>query len=190
MDLHISSPTYSGDGAVVEAAPLGYVGPDPELLREALRRAGEAAGGVEVAGPEPWRFYSLGPRTTSALIWLWARKVEGEAGAEAARAAYDQWRSIPGWVLVTSIRRTNEDEMATSKERSLTAAQRFALSLWSEGIRTSWITEALDDNDDELYETLRIDRQAEVILGVLWYGHAEGPASEDKSIARGLYERP
>lgn len=145
-------------------------------LVAALHRAIDAVRDVPVDfGVDPWHFYTIEPEKAHAIAWLNARMIEEDAGIEAAQAAYDQWRSVPGWVVVTCLRVEDEEQQAHLKERVLTAVQRVSLSLWSESIRTSWITELVVE-DERLYDLLEIDPTNEVAVGILWYGHAEKPA--------------
>ncbi len=150
---------------------------EPDLLDAALRRAFDTArdvpvGGGALAGVAPWRFYRIRAEQAQTIAWLNARLIEADAGIEAAQAAYDQWRSIPGWVIVTCLRADDDAQQAHLDERCLTAVQRLALSLWSEAIRTSWITDLVVEND-EFYRVVGIDARRERAVGILWYGHAE-----------------
>ena len=145
------------------------------LLDSALRRAFDAVRDIEVDyAVNPWHFYRIESEKAHVIAWLNARMIEDTAGIEAAQAAYDQWRSVPGWVVVTCLRVDDPEQQAHLKERSLTAVQRVSLSLWSESIRTSWITEMLVE-DQRFYDLLGIDAVNEVAVGILWYGHAEKP---------------
>lgn len=145
-------------------------------LAAALGRAMEAVRDVPVDyGVDPWAFYRIEPEKAHAIAWLNARLIEEEAGIEAAQAAYDQWRSVPGWVVVTCVRVSDQEQQEHLKERVLTAVQRVSLSLWSESIRTSWITELVVE-DQRFYDLLGIDPKNELAVGIIWYGHAEKPA--------------
>ena len=146
---------------------------EPPSLDAALRRAFDATRDVPVDyAVAPWRFYTIGAEQAQAIAWLNARLIESAAGIEAAQAAYDQWRSVPGWVVVTCLRVDDPEQQAHLKERSLTAMQRVSLSLWSESIRTSWITDLVVE-DQQFYRVVGIDAEREVAIGILWYGHAE-----------------
>lgn len=164
-------------------APLLVARSSPRLPAEpapheaALERALAAARGValdpaDAATGEVWRFHVLAPEAARAVAWLLARRIEESGGLEPAMAALDQMRSVPGWVVVTARRDDDDERAAHYRERSLTAVQRAALQLWSEGIRTSWSTEmALEE--PAFYEAAGLDPDAEAALGVLWFGHAE-----------------
>jgi hypothetical protein len=146
---------------------------EPPLLDAALRRAFDAASDVPVeSGAVTWRFYRVRPEQAQAIAWLNARLIEPEVGMEAAQAAYDQWRSVPGWVVVTCLRGEGAEEEARLTERCLTAVQRVSLSLWSEAVRTSWITDLIVENE-EFYRLVGIEPRHERAVGILWYGHAE-----------------
>ena len=162
MDLHCAVPALH---MMPPAEPLS--------LDAALRRAFDATRDVPVEyAVDPWHFYTIRPEKAQAIAWLNARLIEEEAGIEAAQAAYDQWRSVPGWVVVTCLRVDDPEQQAHLQERCLTAMQRVSLSLWSESIRTSWITDLVVEND-RFYELLGIDPTREKAIGILWYGHAE-----------------
>jgi hypothetical protein len=142
-------------------------------LSEALARATEAArdsGG----GPrwEPWRFYVLGPETAAAAAWLAARRLEAEVGLESARAAYEQWRAVPGWIAITCQRYEDSAQMERAREATLTAAQRASLSLWSDNIPSNWVPTLVSD-EAPFYELIGGDSNREIALGVLLYGHPE-----------------
>jgi len=146
---------------------------EPASLDAALRRAFDATRDVPVEyAVDPWRFYTIRAEKAQAIAWLNARLIEEEAGIEAAQAAYDQRRSVPGWVVVTCLRVDDPEQQAHLEERSLTAVQRVSLSLWSESIRTSWITDLVVENE-RFYQVLGIDPTREKAVGILWYGHAE-----------------
>lgn len=142
-------------------------------LDAALRRAFDAARDVPVDYVAvPWRFYQVEAGQAQALARLNARRIEQEAGPEAAEAAYDQWCSVPGWVVVTCLRVEDAVQQDHLRERCLTAVQRVSLSLWSESIRTSWITDLVME-DEAFYRIVEIDPEQERAVGILWYGHAE-----------------
>ena len=146
---------------------------EPASLDAALRRAFDAARDVPVEGAvAPWRFYRIRAEQAQAIAWLNARLIEADVGIEGAQAAYDQWRSVPGWVVVTCLRVDDAAEQARLQERCLTAVQRVSLSLWTEGVRTSWITDLVVESDD-FYRIVGIDARRERAVGILWYGHAE-----------------
>lgn len=143
------------------------------MQEAALARALEAARDpLEALDPEPWHYYRLDEEKVSAVVWLYARLLEDEMGAEEARAAHGQWRAIPGWVVVTCTRIKGEEKMERAVEDCLTSVQRASLSLWSDNVPTNWITDVLTDAP-ELYDLVGIDVEKEKVLGIMWYGHPE-----------------
>lgn len=147
--------------------------PAPVALESALARAEEAARDpLGVLSVEPWRFYRLSADAVATVAWLYARLIEREVGVEGARAAFEQWQSIPGWVVVTCLRHDDDEAMARAREGALTAVQRYSLSLWSDHVPTNWVTDVISEAK-ELYDLVGITPEAEVVLGILWYGHAE-----------------
>lgn len=162
MELNVAFRTHDA------ATPAGT-----HPLQEALARAMEAARDPLGVHPiEPWRFYHLEPESVATVAWLNARLLEPEVGIEGARAAYEQWRAIPGWIVVTCPTVDDEAQMEAYREATLTAVQRASLSLWSDHIPTNWVTD-LVTQDASLYQHLAIDRERETVLGILWYGHPE-----------------
>jgi nitroreductase len=149
---------------------------EPAMMKDALLRAMEAARDPSgSSGAVPWRFYLLGMETISAVAWLYARLLEGEVGAEGARAAYEQWRAVPGWIVVTCVRQADEERMERAVEDCLTSVQRCTLSLWSDNVPTNWVTDLISESD-ELYDLIQVDPEQEKVLGILWYGHPDRPS--------------
>lgn len=146
--------------------------PEAEL-RAALDRAIEAAGEAG-DGPrrEPWRFYLLGPETAAAVAWLAARRLEGDVGTEGSRAAYEQWRAVPGWIAVTRLRTDDPDQAERDREACLTAVQRATLSLWSDNIPSNWVPDLVDDSP-EFFQLIDASGEREAPVGMLLYGHPE-----------------
>ena len=156
-------------------------------MREVLLRAMEAARDPSGTAAVPWRFYLLGAETISTVAWLYARLLEDEMGAEGARAAYEQWRAVPGWIVVTCARQEDEDKMEQAVIDCLTSVQRASLSLWSDDVPTNWVTDVFSESD-ELYDLVQVDPEREQVLGVLWYGHPEPPSGAFDSDE--VHERP
>lgn len=152
---------------------------DPEVpeggstlsLPAALRRALEAAH-EEHGRRGPWRFYPLAPDSAAALAWLAARSLEPAVGHEGARAAYEQWRAVPGWVVVTCLRAQGEPEAEHNRIAARTAAQRASLSLWSDNIPANWVPDLVPD-EAAFFELIGASDAHEVPVGVLLYGHPD-----------------
>ena len=140
-------------------------------LHEALRRAQEAAGGTPSDfAAVPWRFRGLDAERARTLAWVHAQTVAREKGEAAARGVYEKGTGVPGWIVVTCRKGRTPEEYERFSERCRTAAQRFALSLWSEEVQAEWITGATLD-DPSFAETVGYDPDAETAVGILWYGH-------------------
>ena len=158
----------------IEAQRPASPPPEPAVLKAALDRALDAARDVQGDYTEgPWGFHIVEPEQVQSIAWLGARTIQEDAGVEAALAAYDQWRSVPGWVVVTCQRAADPERQEHLRERCLTAVQRVSLSLWAESVRTSWVTEHVFD-ENELYRCIGADATEKQILGIMWFGHVEG----------------
>ena len=140
-------------------------------LHEALRRAQEAAGGTPSEFTTvPWRFRGLDLDRARVLARLHAEAVAKERGDEVARQVYEKSAGVPGWIVVTCQKGSTPEEYERFSERCRTAAQRFALSLWSEEVQAEWITGSTLD-EPVLAETVGFDPETEAAVGILWYGH-------------------
>jgi hypothetical protein len=69
-------------------------------------------------------------------------------------------------VLVTCRRSEEPGHAAHLRERSLTAAQRFALSLWLDGIDAVWTADGLPDGD--AFRTAGLPIGASDPVGLVW----------------------
>lgn len=138
-------------------------------LARAIEAACDAAGKV---GPHPWRFYILEAESASAVAWLAARGIEPLVGAEGSRAAYEQWRAVPGWIAVTCLRSSDATQSERDREASLTAVQRATLSLWSDNIPCNWVPDLVSE-EHEFYALIGADPAREEALGIVLYGHPE-----------------
>ncbi len=111
----------------------------------ALRRAAGAA--LDVSGA-----YADSP----AGFWPLGGRASGVAPA----------RDGGTWVLVTCRHAAEPGHAAHLRERSLTAAQRFALSLWLDGLDAVWTVDGLPDGDDVRAAGVAIGAAEPV--GLLW----------------------
>ena len=141
---------------------------------------------------EPWRFYFLGPETTSQIAHLNAKLVEQKRGPEAAQKKLARWLTMPGWLLVTS--QLAEDALRRKEDYAscCCAIHNLTLALWSQGIGVKWTTGPVT-RDPGFYELVDVDPAQEEVVGVLWYGYpAEVPVApiRKKTIAEIVQERP
>ncbi|MEM9996125.1 MAG: hypothetical protein AAF809_00360 [Bacteroidota bacterium] len=155
-----------------------------DWIASALDRAHVAA--RDVAGnyaTPPWRFVVAQGETTQALSRLYAQHARGQQ-ADQASGVRRPLSSEVGWVVVACERADHPDEAEHLLERSLTAVQRFALSLWSEDLHTRWAQPAVKD-DPAVAHLLDIDPASESVIGVLWYAEdadALPPASDVQAV--------
>ena len=99
---------------------------------DALRRAAGAA--LDVSGA-----YADSP------VGFWP--LDGASARLPAEAGLVADREAGQWVLVTCRHSDEPGHAAHLRERSLTAAQRFSLSLWSDGLSAVWVQDRLPDGD-------------------------------------------
>ncbi len=145
--------------------------PDP-IAEGAIERALEAA----IRAPNhkltnPWRFTRVGPRIRSQLVDLGVelkgRKKELTPKYEAKlREKYGNPAEL---VVVSQI--VDDDPFRRREDYAATACaiENFCLSLWSEGVGSKWSTGSMT-RDERTYEMLRIDADAEEIVGFVWAG--------------------
>lgn len=141
--------------------------------RKAILRAVEAANQTDASGDSrPWCFYLIGSETAERIAWLEARRIERKESESSARDLFSRWQQVPGWIVVTCRQAEKEAQFEDNYAISCNAVQNFVLSLWSEHIDTTWITEGVID-DSRLYPLMDIDPAGEYIVGILWYGYRE-----------------
>ena len=91
-------------------------------------------------------------------------------GGAAARLA-EPLRRGGRWILVTCRRSDEPGHAAHLYERSLTAAQRFSLSLWIDGLDAVWVQDGLPTGDAFRAAGLEIGPAEPV--GLVWVSGAE-----------------
>lgn len=74
---------------------------------------------------------------------------------------------VQGWALVTSADAADAERRAYGRERGLTAAQRFMLSLSCDGVRNGWVDSGLPDAD--ALRAAGVDPGAAVPVGLVWW---------------------
>ena len=163
--------------------------PDPvphEVLLQALEAARWAPNHRLT---EPWRFYSIGPDTKSAIVDLNARLVTAKRGAEAGQLKRERWSVIPGWLVVTSVLSDDPFRRREDYAACCCAVQNLMLYLWSEGVATKWTTGDVT-RDDAFYRIVQIP-QGEEVVAMLWYGYPHHqPKSVRRPVADVLHDRP
>jgi len=139
---------------------------------------------------EPWHFYLPGPETREAICLLNAEQVAESKGEKAGRIKLERWRSMPGWLVVTS--QQSEDPV---RERENYAAcccvmQNLFLFLWDRGIGMKWSTGEVT-RDPRFFGLLNADRDREQVVGLFWYGYPAGiPRMERCPVTDSLTELP
>ena len=122
---------------------------------------------------EPWRFIFLGNQTITAIATLNAATISQKDAAK-GETKRQRWQAIPGWCVVTCAKspsdpvQEREDYAATS-----CAIQNFMLSLWSHNVGTKWTSGPIT-RTTEFADLCGIDPAKELVVGCLWYGHADG----------------
>ena len=121
---------------------------------------------------EPWRFYLLGNETKEKICLLNAEMIEAVRGEQAARIKLDRWREIPGWLLLTCTKSTNEIRAMEDYAACCCASENMMLYLWSIGIGVKWTTGGVT-RDPRFYEILGVDPDKESVVGLFWYGYPD-----------------
>lgn len=142
----------------------------PEVVRTALDAA--------ILAPchflrEPWRFYQAGPETVAKLC----------AMNEDKKAMFE---GVPGWMIATCAASEYGDDGSISTKAALEdhaaaacAVQNFMVSLASDGVGSKWMTGALGVAPETVMDIVGADKEAERLLGVIWYGYPANELSAD-----------
>ena len=139
---------------------------------------------------EPWRFYLLGGQTAAAITERNAQLVRARRGDSAAEAKQARWELIPGWLLVTSLRSTDDVRDQENYAATACAIQNLQLDLWSHGVGVKWTTGRVTRHA-EFWEIVDVDPNKERLVGLLWYGYpAHQPKSQRRSVSAVLQKRP
>lgn len=130
---------------------------------------------------EPWKFYWLGGEAIEEISKLNAALLKADGKPAKAKAKYERWRSIKGWLVVTS-RRSLDNALMEQEDYAATccAVQNLLLALHSEGVGTKWTTGAVT-RTAEVAKVVGYDLNEEAPVGIVWYGV---PAREGKSLRR------
>jgi hypothetical protein len=134
---------------------------------------------------EPWRFYLLGEVSRGRLCALNAELVASSKGEEAGREKFRRWMRIPGWLVVTCVKKGGDDgtgggeggwdmsdPMGTAREdyaACCCAVQNLCLSLHSRGIGTKWTTGAVNF-DGRFADAVGFKMDEEYTVGTIWFG--------------------
>ena len=137
---------------------------------------------------EPWHFYLLTPATKEKICLLNSELVAIDKGQEAAAQKLDRWRRIPGWLVVTCDRSTDDTRQQEDYAACCCAIHSLSLFLWSQGIGVKWSTGKVT-REPAFYDAIWADPDLERVVGLVWYGYAaEIPVSIRKPVADVLIE--
>jgi nitroreductase len=139
---------------------------------------------------EPWRFILPGEETIERIVDLNATIVAQKKSAEHGEHKRRQWSEKPGWLIVTSP--YNDDEVREREDYAAccAAVQNFMLYLWKAGVGTKWTSGPIT-RDRRFFEIIGVDRYAEFIVGMIWYGYPKiTPAQSRKGLQEVLQELP
>lgn len=137
---------------------------------------------------EPWRFYLLSDAIKREIVDLNARMVTDAKGEEAGRAKRERWSHIPGWLVVTCLRSSDELRQKEDYAACCCAVHNLSLFLWSRGIGMKWTTGAVT-RSEAFYDLIWVDPLVEDVVGLFWYGFPdEVPVSVRKPVSEILVE--
>ena len=131
---------------------------------------------------EPWHFYLLGEEAIKKSVDLTRVVVTERKGADMGEFKAKDAASRPGWLVVTCSR--SDDELLQQEDYASVccAIQNLSLYLSEAGVASKWSTGPIT-RDDRFYELLGIDRDAEFIVGLIWYGYPKiTPTQKRKSV--------
>lgn len=121
---------------------------------------------------EPWQFYRPGPETAEAICRLNAELMAEIKGEKSAEKKLKRWRSMPGWLVVTSQRSADPVRDQENYAACCCAVQNLFLYLWEQGIGMKWSTGEVV-RDPRFFELLGADCEREQVVGLFWYGYPE-----------------
>ncbi|MEQ8661576.1 MAG: nitroreductase [Gammaproteobacteria bacterium] len=126
---------------------------------------------------EPWRAYLLGPRAREAVALLNAEMVAQTSGERAAEVKLRRWRSVPGWLVLTSARGADRLREQEDYAACCCAAQNFMLALWAAGVGVKWTTGGVV-RAPRFAAIVGFDATAEQVVGLFWYGWPAAATSQ------------
>ena len=139
---------------------------------------------------EPWRFILPGAETIARIVDLNPTIVAEKTSPEHGEHKRRQWSEKPGWLIVTSP--YNDDEVREREDYAAccAAVQNFMLYLWKAGVGTKWTSGPIT-RDKRFFEIIGVDRYAEFVVGMIWYGYPKiTPTQSRKGLHEVLQELP
>jgi hypothetical protein len=111
-----------------------------------------------------FRFIKVGPATVQKVDSL-NKKIRKNMETDDGETSVFDWTKIPGWCVVTTKLSPDEPEVEMEDFKSTSCAiQNFMLSMWSEGIGTTW-TSGPVQRTNEFAEICGVDSQKERVVG-------------------------
>lgn len=139
---------------------------------------------------EPWQYYLLGQETIDAVCELNREIVTAAKGEEMGEQKYQRWKQIPGWLIISCDKSTDQLRYMEDYAACTCAAQNMMLALWEQGIGMKWSTGAIT-RDKRFYELVWLDPELEHIMGIFWYGYpAVIPQTLRKPVEQVITELP
>ena len=119
----------------------------------------------------PWHFYLLGDKAMKANVELIRQITAERKDADKAEFKAKAAENIPGWLVLTC--KKSEDEVLQREDYAscCCAMQNLMLYLSEAGIGSKWATGAVVE-DQRFFDLVGIDREQELIVGVLRYGYS------------------
>ena len=119
---------------------------------------------------EPWHFYLLGDKAIAASVELIRTVVTERKGPDIGDFKARDAATRPGWLVVTCARSADELQQQEDYASVCCAIQNLNLYLSEAGLASKWSTGPIT-RDARFFELLGIDRDAEMIVGLIWYGY-------------------
>lgn len=161
--------------------------PDKSIIIEAIEAACWAPNHHLT---EPWRFYLLGKETINEICELNKAILTESKGIEVAEKKTKRWSGIPGWIVVSCQKSSDELLYQEDYAACSCAIQNLMLILWQHGIGCKWSTGSVTRNE-KFYDIVWINNELENIIGIIWYGYpAEIPQTTRKPLQQILTELP
>ena len=132
---------------------------------------------------EPWHFYLLGADAIAKSVELTRVVVTERKGEKIGDFKAKDAATRPCWLVVTC--RKSDDELTEREDYASVccAIQNFSLYLSEAGVEMKWSTGPIT-RDRRFYELLGIDANAELIVGLMWYGYPKITPTQQRKPVR------
>lgn len=119
---------------------------------------------------EPWHFYLLGDEAIQKSVELTRIVITERKGPDLGDFKAKSAAAQPGWLVVTCRRSADEFTQQEDYASVCCAIQNLSLYLSEAGLASKWSTGPIT-RDPRFYQLLGIDNEAELIVGLIWYGY-------------------